>query len=206
VSLANVPLSCGSSQSRAGRTSSDIRHPLLPELVRQDCRLSEHLDFHRIAIRGGLRASECALRREPALAQNPVPCSRPREYLVGARKQELPMQGCPGHRDLETTASGMVMSMHGRFFGSINAWFKRQDAEARFASIADKPRATWQHRENTAMPKAKRGQGKPRPTRGFPMWAFLAISPRAGRNSRPFPRRLSSVMRRARRTCRLRPA
>jgi hypothetical protein len=98
--------------------------------------------------------------------------------LVGARRQELPMQSGSGHRDLDIAASERVMNMRGRFFGPINAWFKRQDAAA------------------------MSGQQRPRPARGFPIWAFLAIGPRAGRNSRKF----SSARSRTRRICRLRSA
>jgi hypothetical protein len=72
--------------------------------------------------------------------------------------------------------------MRGRFLGSI--WYiKRQNAGARFASAVNKPHATRQNREIAGdgldrqlpeeMPKAKRGQKKPRLTRGFPMWHFL---------------------------------
>jgi hypothetical protein len=39
-------------------------------------------------------------------------------------------------------------------------------------------------------PKATGGPTVARLIRGFPMWAFLAIKPRAGRNSRSYPREI----------------
>jgi hypothetical protein len=56
------------------------------------------------------------------------------------------------------------------------------------------------------MPKATGGQKSPRLTRGFPMWAFLTINPRAGRNARPYPRKFLSARCKTKPTCRPRPA
>ena len=55
------------------------------------------------------------------------------------------------------------------------------------------------------MPKATGGQKTPRLTRGFPMWAFLTINPRAGRNARPYPRKFLSARCKTKPTCRPRP-
>jgi len=43
------------------------------------------------------------------------------------------------------------------------------------------------------MPEGAGGASKRRLTRGFPIWAILAIKPRAGRNARPYPRKFSSA-------------
>jgi len=131
-------------------------------------------------------------------------------YLVGARKQE----NGSGPETSRWRQAGW-WCMRGRFFGSINAWYKRRGAGVLFESIASKPRATPQHRESAGdgmdgqlpqeMPKTV-GRRKPRSTRGFPMWAFLAISPRAGRNARPLPRKFRARGCRIWRACRLRSA
>jgi hypothetical protein len=162
---------------RAGSSvpSADTRHPLLPKLVRQDCRLSEQFDFHRIASEEGSEHRNARSGENPHWLKIQSPCSRPRDVSRRGAQAGIP-QSCSGRRDLDIAASEMVMNMRGRFFGSISAWLRRQDA--------------------------KGGHGKPRLTRGFPVWAFLAVSPRAGRNSRKF----SSARSRTRRICRLRSA
>lgn len=99
-------------------------------------------------------------------------------------------------------ANGTAVNMRGRFLRSINAWYIKRNARARIASVVNKPNAIRQNRTIVGdgpdpqlpeeMPKAKGGQKKRRLTRGFPIWAF---NPRAGRNSRPLPRKFSSARR-----------
>ena len=70
------------------------------------------------------------------------------------------------------------MNVRGRFCGLVECLiYQAPNAAARVASAANRP-----------LPSAG-GQKTPRRARGFPMWTFLTINPRAGRNSRRYPRK-----------------
>ena len=84
-------------------------------------------------------------------------------YLAGARKQE----------------TGTAVNMRGRLYGLI------EDLIYQAARIA------WA--ANRLLTNASGVQSMPRRARGFPMWTFLTINPRAGRNSRRYPRKFSSA-------------
>src|SRR5947208_286120 len=115
-------------------------------------------------------------------------------YLVGARKQELPGATLLGNA-VDVTWKRTV-NMRGRFYGLVECFiYQVPNAAARVASAATRP-----------LPNATGGQKTARRTRGFPMWAFLTINPRAGRNSRPYPRKFSSARCKTKPTCRPRPA
>jgi hypothetical protein len=71
------------------------------------------------------------------------------------------------------------MNMRDRFYGLVECLtYQAPNAAAAIASAANRP-----------LPNATGGQKTPRRARGFPMWTFLTIHPRAGRNSRRYPRK-----------------
>lgn len=144
------------------------------------------------------RTEELSCARAPARKPrwlNPAPCTAAKGmYLVGARKQELPGATLLGNAVVP--GRGTVVNMRGRFYGLVECLtYQTPNAAAGVASDANRP-----------LPNATGGQKTPRRTRGFPMWAFLAINPRTGRNSRPYPRKFSSVRFKTKLTCRPRPA
>ena len=119
---------------------------------------------------------------------NPAPCTAAKGmYLVGARKHELP-QRSSGAVDVTWKRNG---GEHARSFVRISRVFisSTKCVVARVASAANRP-----------PPNATGGQ------KTLPMWTFLAINPRAGRNSRRYPRKFSSARCKTKPTCRLRPA
>ena len=81
-------------------------------------------------------------------------------YLAGARKQE----------------TGTAVNMRGGFYGLVEGLIYQA---ARIAWAANRP-----------LTNVPGGPSMPRRARGFPMWTFLTINPRAGRNSRRYPRKL----------------
>ena len=99
-------------------------------------------------------------------------------YLVGARKQELPAQRSSGRcgSDLE---AGTAVNMCGRLYGLVACLiYQAPNVAAGVASAANRP-----------LTDEPGGQRTPRRALGFPMGTFLAINPRAGRNSRRYPRK-----------------
>ena len=98
-------------------------------------------------------------------------------YLAGARKQNCPAQRSgPCGGGLE---AGTAVNMRGRLYGLVACLMHQApDAAAGVTSAA-----------NRSLPNATGGQQTPRRARGFPMWTFLTINPRAGRNSRRYPRK-----------------
>src|SRR5438309_10731857 len=69
--------------------------------------------------------------------------------------------------------------MRGRFYGLVERLgYQAPNAAAGVASAPNRP-----------LPNATDSQKKPRRARGFLMWTFLTINPRAGRNPRRYPRK-----------------
>src|SRR5262245_14328414 len=81
-------------------------------------------------------------------------------YLAGARKQE----------------TGTAVNMRGHLYGLVEGLICQA---TRVASAANRPQTN-----------ASGGRRMPQRARGFPIWIFLTINPRAGRNSRRYPRKL----------------
>ena len=139
--------------------------PVLPKLIHQDCRLSERPGFHNIAATGTVL---CARSGEKTRWLNPAPCIAAKGmYLAGARKQQCQAERSSGRCRCEPEA-GTAVNMRGRLYGLVERLI--------YAS--------------TPLASEPGGRTMPRRPRGLPMWVFLAINPRAGRNSRRYPRKL----------------
>jgi hypothetical protein len=147
-----------------------------PKLVHPDFWLSELLSFHNIAAQE-LSCVRAPARKRVGSIQPPVP--QPRACISSGRasknclaQRSLGRCGC----DLE---AGATVNMRGRLYRFVACLiYQAPNVAAGVASAANRP-----------LTNEPGGQRTPRRARGFPMWTFLAINPRAGRNSRRYPRK-----------------
>ena len=141
-------------------------------MVHPDFWLSERLSFHNIAAQE-LSCVRAPARKRVGSIQPPVP--QPRACISSERASKNCLAQRSSGRcgcDLE---AGTAVNMRGRLYGLVERLIYQA---ARIASAANRP-----------LTNAPGGQRMPRRARGFPMWTFLAINPRAGRNSRRYPRK-----------------
>ena len=115
-------------------------------------------------------------RKRVGSIQPPVP--QPRACISSGRASKNCLAQRTSGRcgcDLE---AGSAVNMRGRLYGSVACLiYQAPNVAAGVASAAKRP-----------LTNEPGGRRTPRRARGFPMWTFLAINPRAGRNSRRYPR------------------
>ena len=134
----------------------------------------------------------CALRRENRVGSIQSPVPQPRACISSGRAARIAWRKAPRDAGDVTCKRNGGENVRGPFYGLVGCLiYQAPNAAARVASAANSP-----------LPNATGGQKRPRRTRGFPMWAFLSINSRAGRNSRPYPRKFSSARCKTKLTCR----